>query len=201
MHFSQFSSLLAAVILFSACSSPDQGTTSAGQPEAPTYIMDPHSAARPDEAVITHLDLDIKVDMQEHRISGTASYDLAPGHGPEVRFDTEELEIRGVTDGSGNTLKFSLGDTTFLGQALVVELPSGTDRVSISYSTSPGARALQWLSAAQTSEKKHPFLFTQGQAILTRTWIPVQDSPGIRFTYAAKVKVPSQNMAVISAVT
>ena len=61
------------------------------------------------------------------------------------------------------------------------------------------ARALQWLSPEQTADKTKPFLFTQGQAILTRTWIPVQDSPGIRFTYNAKVKVPNDLMALMSA--
>ncbi|MEZ4791243.1 MAG: M1 family metallopeptidase [Flavobacteriales bacterium] len=56
------------------------------------------------------------------------------------------------------------------------------------------------MSPQQTADKAHPFLFTQGQAILTRSWIPVQDSPGIRFTYAATVRVPSELMAVMSAI-
>ena len=69
----------------------------------------------------------------------------------------------------------------------------------IDYETGANARALQWLSPEQTADKSKPFLFTQGQAILTRTWIPVQDSPGIRFTYDAKVTVPTDLMAVMSA--
>jgi len=51
----------------------------------------------------------------------------------------------------------------------------------------------------QTADKTHPFLFTQGQAILTRTWIPIQDSPQLRITYGATVKVPAGLMAVMSA--
>ena len=47
--------------------------------------------------------------------------------------------------------------------------------------------------------KKHPYLFTQGEAILTRTWIPIQDSPGIRMSYDAKITVPKEFMAVMSA--
>src|SRR5690606_26989900 len=40
---------------------------------------------------------------------------------------------------------------------------------------------------------------TQGQAILTRTWIPLQDSPGVRITYDATVRVPAALRAVMSA--
>lgn len=44
-----------------------------------------------------------------------------------------------------------------------------------------------------------PFLFTQSQAILARTWVPCQDRPGVRFTYGAKVKVPKGMLALMSA--
>jgi leukotriene-A4 hydrolase len=50
-----------------------------------------------------------------------------------------------------------------------------------------------------TADKNHPAPFTQGQAILTRTWIPCQDSPGIRITYDATMRVPKDLMAVMSA--
>jgi len=57
---------------------------------------------------------------------------------------------------------------------------------------------LQWLNAQQTVGNS-PFLFTQSQAILCRSWIPIQDSPGIRFTFEAEVKVPEGNLALMSA--
>ncbi len=161
--------------------------------------MDPHSCARPDEAVVTHLDLDLNVDMGAHRISGTATYALKRSSGDTVRFDTDGLSIRSVKLPDGSPAEYTLGDSTFLGRALTVELPEGVDTVIIEYATGDGARALQWLSPEQTADKSKPFLFTQGQAILTRSWIPVQDSPGIRFTYSAKVTVPNDLMAVMSA--
>ncbi len=161
--------------------------------------MDPHSCARPEEAVVTHLDLDLKVDMNARRISGTATYALKRSSGDTVRFDTDGLSIRSVKLPDGSAAAYVLGDTTFLGRTLSVELPEGADTVVIEYATGDAARALQWLSPEQTADKSKPFLFTQGQAILTRSWIPVQDSPGIRFTYNARVTVPNDLMAVMSA--
>jgi len=42
-------------------------------------------------------------------------------------------------------------------------------------------------------------LFSQGESIWTRTWIPCQDSPGIRYTYTATVTVPKDLLALMSA--
>lgn len=164
-----------------------------------TYTMDPHSCARPNEAVIDHLALDLKVDMAARRISGTASYSLRRTSGDTVHFDTDGLLIHGVRLADGTPAEYVLGDSSFLGRALSVKLPPGADSLIIEYETGPNARALQWLTPEQTTDKAKPFLFTQGQAILTRSWIPVQDSPGIRFTYTAKVTVPPDLMAVMSA--
>ncbi|MFM7681560.1 MAG: M1 family metallopeptidase, partial [Bacteroidota bacterium] len=74
-----------------------------------------------------------------------------------------------------------------------------TSKINIYYQTTENSEALGWLDSNLTSSKSKPFLFTQGQAILTRTWIPLQDSPSNRITYKAKVKVPKDLMAVMSA--
>jgi len=195
-------SLVPAMFLFLVACSTDT-TSHEGQDAQPAdtvlIVMDQHSHARPNEAAITHLDLDITVDMTAKRIAGTASYAIRSANAQQIAFDTNGLTIERVTDGSGKELEYAMSDSTFLGRALTVELPKGADRVTIAYSTGKNAKALQWLDPQQTADKKHPFLFTQGQAILTRSWIPVQDSPGIRFTYTAKVKVPAELMAVMSA--
>lgn len=201
MRYASWSIASVIALLFTACGGP--GTSPAAQKREGTdqnvHIMDPHSHARPEEAVITHLSLDLNVDMEARRLKGTAAYAINRGKGDTIRFDTDGLTIHSVKLADGTDAPYTLGDTSFLGRELAVKLPAGADSLIIAYETGPGARALQWLSPGQTADKTKPFLFTQGQAILTRTWIPVQDSPGIRFTYDAKVTVPNDLMAVMSA--
>ena len=77
-------------------------------------------------------------------------------------------------------------------------MPQGTRRIAIRYRTSPEAGALQWLTPEQAGSPS-PFLYTQSQAILARTWAPCQDSPAVRMTYEATIRVPQGLMAVMSA--
>lgn len=160
----------------------------------------PHSYAVK-SATVDHLDLDIEVDFDNRQIRGKATYSINPTTNDEIIFDTYKINIISVVlNGTDKIEDYRLGDMDpILGQPLIIRLKQNTRSVTIEYQTSNDAQALQWLEPAQTADKKHPFLYTQGQAILTRSWIPIQDSPGIRMTYNAKVKVPQQMMAVMSA--
>jgi leukotriene-A4 hydrolase len=161
---------------------------------------DIHSYARPWEARVTHVVLDLAADFTTRTLAGSATLDVERAAGArEIVLDTKGLAIERVTGKDGATLKFTLGATdAILGQPLSVELPP-SGPITVAYRTSPGAAALQWLAPSQTAGKAQPYLYSQGQAILTRTWIPTQDSPGIRQTYAASVNVPRELRAVMSA--
>ena len=165
---------------------------------------DPHSYAGRSPVRPRHLALDLTVDFESRTLTGRATWHLAPTDAAtEVGFDTRDLTIEKVeclgADGTAHPAEFSLAapDPT-LGQALRVRLLADTTAVGVHYRTAPTAAALQWLLPAQTAGA-HPFLFTQSQAILTRTWLPCQDSPGIRFTYEARVRVPPHLLALMSA--
>lgn len=182
------------IILFLSCQDKKSQTLSTGE--------DVHTFSKPTEAVVKHLLLDINVDFEQKKISGSASYDIeVKADSKQIIFDTKGLIIEKVTNhDESKELTFSLGkEEKYLGKPLLVNLDEEKKSIKIYYHTSTDAEALQWLSPQQTADKKYPFLFTQSQAILARTWIPCQDGPGIRFTYEARVKVPKELMAVMSA--
>ena len=162
--------------------------------------VDKHSFSEPHNVRTTHLDLDINVDFESELISGIANYTIENLTGSkELVLDANGLRIDKITS-AGKNCEFSLGaQDSILGQALIIEIEKDAKQVAIHYQSAPNAKALQWLNPKQTAGKKHPFLFTQSQAILARTWLPCQDSPGVRFSYTAKVQVPADLMAVMSA--
>ena len=164
---------------------------------------DSHSFSNPAEAVVKHLDLDIKVDFDTQTISGKASWTIDNiSKGNEIIFDENTLNITKVTLGNDEKeTQFKLGDSVeFHGKPLRITIEPNTTKVNIYYNTTKDGVALQWLKPEQTADKKKPFVFSQGQSIWSRTWIPCQDSPGVRFTYNAKVSVPKDVMALMSAV-
>ena len=164
---------------------------------------DSHSFSNPAEAVVKHLDLDIKVDFDTQTISGKASWTIDNiAKGTEIIFDENTLNITKVTLGNDEKeAQFKLGDSVeFHGKPLRISIEPNTTKVNIYYNTTKDGVALQWLKPEQTADKKKPFVFSQGQSIWSRTWIPCQDSPGVRFTYNAKVNVPKDLMALMSAV-
>jgi len=182
-------------------------TAMACQKKEPTEkaaaVTDEHSYSKPELAVVKHLDLDIKVDFDTQNISGKASWTIDNiSKGNEIIFDENTLNITKVTLGDDEKeTKFKLGTTTeFHGKPLHITIEPNTTKVNIYYNTTKDAVALQWLKPEQTADKKKPFVFSQGESVWSRTWIPCQDSPGIRFTYNAKVTVPKDLLAVMSAV-
>jgi leukotriene-A4 hydrolase len=198
-------SLLIVLALFALTScndGPKNETTSTERSEeskskiaAMKLAQDNHSFSRPNDAVVTHLAWDAKVDFETKVISGTAHFDIDnKSKGNKIIFDTRDLDIQGVMLDDQTPSSWELGpEKEFMGQALVVEITPETKKVSITYASSPDAGALLWV------EGEKPFLFTQSQAILARTWIPCQDSPGVRYTYEADVQVREDLMALMSA--
>lgn len=194
----------AAAALVAAC-----GTETASQAGAEPLPQDPHSFANTDEVILRHMALDLDVNFDERVLEGTARLEFQRvADGSTVVLDTRALEVESVAqleeNGSRRNVAFTLGDKDPIrGTPLVVELDgdgSGQAIVlEIAYRTDPRASGLQWLEARQTAGRRHPFLFSQSQAIHARSWVPIQDTPGVRLTYEAVLRVPEPLTAVMSA--
>lgn len=161
---------------------------------------DVHSFSEPHLAKVKHLNWQAIVKFETKIIKAIATWDIEKTtQANQIIFDTKNLTIEKV-EVDGQVIDFRYGNPDeVLGTPLIIPLTEKANKVAIYYNTTPNSEALQWLSAEQTAGKTQPFLFTQSQAILARTWIPCQDSPGVRFTYQATVKVPSDVLAIMSA--
>ena len=170
---------------------------------------DTHSRSNPSQVRVGHVDLDLTVDFDAKKLKGSATLDIvrAPNASDApLILDTKGLIIHAVKSQKEDAksewvpLTFQLGgDDKYLGSALEVKLTEGVKKVRLDYETTDKATALQWLDAKGTAGGKFPFLFTQSEAILARTWIPIQDTPGNRLTYSATIHVAKGLTAVMSA--
>ena len=210
--FPTFLLLGAAILAGAGCtkSEPEHGVgpQSDAGPErraGPVSGVDYHSFANTGDYRVRHLDLNLTVDFSRKVLEGEAILQierLNEENNPLV-LDTRGLSIESVRAGNGEHFEetaFSLTDSDdILGQALSIELPGDATTVAIRYRTDPEASGLQWLEPRQTAGKRHPFLFTQAQAIHARSFVPLQDTPGVRITYNATIRTPRDLRAVMSA--
>lgn len=175
-------------------------TNNAEQKANDVIVKDAHTQSNADSIEVKHLDLDVKVNFEERRIVGRASWDIDNKYNLErLLLDAYRLTVDSVIV-DGEKVQYSWGPAlVHLGNALKIPITKESKRVDIYYRSDPSAGALQWMEPQQTLGKKHPFLYTQSEAIYARSWIPVPDGPGIRFTYDARVEVPKDLLALMSA--
>ncbi len=201
-----FGALLA--LLLTACQPAEETAAPAVEPGP-----DPHSFANYEQVRVEHLALALAADFSARTLEGHVTLQLDRKESSErLVLDTWKLEIRDVNrvgpDGALEPLSWRLADAgesetdaqarEYLGTPLVVALEGGVDQVRIDYATSPEAFGLQWLDGQQTTSGE-PFLFSQSQPIFARSWVPLQDTPAVRYTFDAQLTVPSDLMAVMGA--
>src|SRR5215510_12577279 len=181
-------------------------SSAAGKGSSSGASRDSHSYSNPEQIRVRHvnLNLDVLFDRKVLKGSSTLTIERTQAGANTLRLDTRDLKIikaEASTDGTNFTpAQFELGAADkILGAPLTVQLPPQATKVRIEYETSPNASGVQWLEPAQTAGKKHPYVFTQSEAIHARSWIPLQDSPGVRVTYSATIQTPKGLRAVMSA--
>ena len=197
--------LLASLFALAACRSgealpPQAGARTVAPILTGADAVDVHSYAKPLEARVTHVALDLNVDFATKRVDGTATLDLQAKSGVNsITLDDKGLQIAAITSEDGKPLPYKVGAIDpILGAPLTIQMGPAR-KIVVRYTSAPDAGALQWLTSQQTAGKKSPYLLSQGQAIENRSWIPTQDSPGVRQTWEARIRVPKALTAVMSA--
>jgi len=162
--------------------------------------LDPHSYADATQPQVVFFAWKATVDFDARRLVGNVELTLAaPSAGP-LDLDTRGLDIESAAGADGRPLPFRLeAEEPILGSRLRLDLPPATRSVHIAYRTRPNASALQWLTPAQTAGKRHPYLFSQCQAIHARSVVPLQDTPRHRVRFRAELTVPRALKAVMAA--
>jgi leukotriene-A4 hydrolase len=167
--------------------------------------LDPHSHADLSQGRIAEVALDLKVDFEARRLSGEArlTLEVASAGGP-IDLDAHALSIEAVRSEAGAPLAFELHPpdpkvADWMGERLRIQLPRNCRTFVVRYQTSPQASALQWLEPAMTAGGKHPYLFSQCQAIHARSLLPLQDTPRARVTAKGAFHVPKELRALMAA--
>ena len=202
---------LLATLTMTACHSGSESApapSAAAAPVAPTRTerVDEHSYAEPDKVAIDDLALDLSIDFDNRILVGSATYTLAwkDKAATALALDTRDLVVGNVegVDASGHwgPLKFRLDKADpILGSRLTIDAPQRNAQIRVFYKTSPNASGLQWMTPEMTEGKQLPFMFSQSQQIHARSWVPLQDTPSVRFTYSAHVRSRPDLMVLMSA--
>lgn len=200
---------LLATLMMTACNSETATPmTPAAKPKpaATAAVIDEHSYAEPAKVAIKDLTLDLKLDFDTKTLSGVATYQLdwKDAATTALVLDSRDLTIAKVegTDAKGawSPLKFALAAADpILGSKLTIDTPQRNPEVRVTYTTSPDASGLQWLEPSMTEGKQLPFMFSQSQQIHARSWVPLQDTPSVRYTYSAHVTSRPDVMVLMSA--
>ncbi|MGP1667542.1 MAG: hypothetical protein ACTS5I_16890, partial [Rhodanobacter sp.] len=148
--------------------------------------------------VVTHADVDLKVDFASHKFEGVATLDL-DWKSPDAKalvLNELGLDISAVeaidTHGKFLPVRYKARDSR---EKLVVDVSSHPSRVRIHYTTLPKSRSIHWLDAVQTTHKQDPFVATSESSL---AWLPWQTDEASKLTWALHVTVPEGMRAVMS---
>ncbi|EEB06062.1 leukotriene A-4 hydrolase [Schizosaccharomyces japonicus yFS275] len=161
--------------------------------------QDPSTLSNYLEVELQHMLLETSIIFSEKRLTGQVTLSMEPrvvGKALEqIVLDTSFLDISNVYVDEQETAFCVKERKSFLGSALHI-VPSAVLRkgkqfkLRIVYATTKDCTALQFLSPNQTIGKKHPYVFSQCQAIHARSMVPCQDTPSVKFPCTFRIRSP-----------
>lgn len=172
-------------------------------------LEDPATAANVNDWVVSHTSLQLAFDLESRHVFGFADITcvrLGASLSNQVVLDVHKLAVSSAqlleSESKSTELAFSISSFTAFGSALKIDVPAGTGdsvQLRIHFAADEGCPAIAFLAPEQTADGTHPFLFTQGQAVLNRSLFPCQDTPGRRATWDAAIVLKRPFAVVMSA--
>lgn len=159
---------------------------------------DPNTLSNYGAWLTKHTTANLTIDFKDKCLKGSITLELeslTDKESKEIVLDSSFLSIKGVKV-NATTSTYELKDRVEpYGAPLHVFVPQGAAKgeivkVDVDLSTTDKCTALQWLTPAQTSNKKHPYMFSQCQAIHARSLFPCQDTPDVKSTYTFVLTSP-----------
>lgn len=147
-----------------------------------------------------HITANLEIDFPKKRLLGEVVLRMkrlggAGADSEKLVLDSSYLDIKSIKV-NGKSAKYDIAQRIeALGSPLTVEIASAPQKdeeidIAIDLSTTDDCTALQWLTPAQTSNKKHPYMFSQCQAIHARSIFPCQDTPDVKSTVDFNIRSP-----------
>ncbi|XP_075526195.1 leukotriene A-4 hydrolase isoform X3 [Dermacentor variabilis] len=170
---------------------------------------DPHSYARPDQCLVTHIHLEIEIDFRRKVIAGFVDItcEKRSDECSVLVLDTQDLIVKRVQQRQmSKELNFTLAEADpILGSKLEIQLGpdfarDNSAKICVEYETSSSSSALQWLTAQQTAGKLYPYLYSHCEPIHARSMLPCQDTPTVKMPYSALVRAPKELTVLMSAI-
>ena len=161
-------------------------------------VRDPSTVSNYDAWLTKHTTANLKLDFKEKVLRGVVTLELesqTDKGSKEIILDSSYLSVSSVKVNSNESEWQVKERAEPLGSPVHISVPAGAAKsevvkVDIELATTDKCTALQWLTAAQTSNNKAPFMFSQCQAIHARSLFPCQDTPDVKSTYSFRITSP-----------
>lgn len=156
------------------------------------------------DVVSMHLNWHVEVDFSSKCLYGNCEYRMKSivDELKEVVFDNMDLEVHEVLV-EGESASFLIGEKSVIGSPLKIGFSrsrkSGEEfNLVIKYKTSCQANAINFFEAEQTLGKLNPFMFSQSEPIYSRSFVPCQDTPSVKFTVDCHITTPKGIVGLFS---
>ncbi|XP_018560448.1 LOW QUALITY PROTEIN: aminopeptidase RNPEPL1 [Lates calcarifer] len=183
-----------------------------GSPRCP--LVDVASASNFRCFQLRHFHLDLRLNFAVKEMSGWLVLDLVPVQAgihtlvldshPSLLIHSIDCKVPGSGQEEPVSLTYRVDPFTDYGSSLNISLPTTAVKpgrliqITVRYTTTDGP-AIWWLDSELTCGQTRPLVFTQGHSVCNRSFFPCFDTPAVKSTYTATVRVPDGVTVLMSA--